>query len=124
MSGRNLKIESILHLATMDELESRRLLASAVVGNVLRVTGTSRGDDIFISRDADQIVVDLNGKISRFDDVARISVLGGAGNDRIEIDTAIIVERGRGNGKSAARIRGQLHVGGYLLSAGVMRMAL
>ena len=64
-------------------LEARRLLSITLHGKGLLITGTSGDDEITISRIGDVIQVEMNDHAEEFssDDVNRITVRGGAGND-------------------------------------------
>jgi Ca2+-binding RTX toxin-like protein len=74
--------------ATVESLESRRLLSVSLANGVLTIIGTNRGDRIeVIRRDDDgQIRVELNGTRTRyrFGDVTSINVSGRGGHDFIE----------------------------------------
>ena len=91
-----------------ESLESRRLLAHnighnpgrgnphqgdpiEIVGGVLTIAGTSKGDRIVLSSDGTNVTATINKQTSTFllSDLASISIDGGKGNDRIDIASSI-----------------------------------
>src|SRR5687767_5547906 len=86
----NKQEQNIIECRTIESLESRRMLAVTLDGDLLDITGERGPDDIVISIDdqAGTIFVDFNGEESSFDleDVFRIRVNAGRGHDFISVE--------------------------------------
>lgn len=103
---------SKINVAVLEALPSRRLLAVALSGEQLFISGTEASDHILVapnSADASKIDVNVNGEAQTFDRTAisSIFVIGGAGRDHIIIDDAITLPTTlMGNGGSDLLIGG------------------
>ena len=80
-----------LNAAVIETLQSRRLLAVAVSGAQMFVTGTAGDDHVLISLDVadpSKLDVNLNGQVQQFDrtSITSIDVEAGAGPDQIVVD--------------------------------------
>src|SRR5882724_5693667 len=84
------------HSASIEQLESRRLLSAVQIGDMLIVEGTSGSDDIFVNtRDGGVTLrVVVNGERSYFTaaGISQIQVFGYRGQDDIEISNAIPID--------------------------------
>jgi Ca2+-binding RTX toxin-like protein len=74
----------------LESLETRKLMAADLVGDILYIDGTAAGDEIEVRFDetgVDEVHVDINGDDDEFDldDVNEIRVRGLGGNDTIHI---------------------------------------
>src|SRR5688572_26053587 len=81
----------------LESLESRKLLAVTLDGDVLRVYGGDKSDEITVEFDgAGAILVNLNGKQTTWDEdvIADVVIRGKNGNDAIEIIGAPVTEVG------------------------------
>lgn len=75
----------------IDVLERRRMLSAAVAGKVLSIVGTS-GDDVYtVGISGGRVVVVENGDSTSFTGVRSINAALGNGNDKITIDSSIVV---------------------------------
>src|SRR5437773_208451 len=69
----------------IDALEERRLLSAAIVGGVLKITGSGGDDQIVLRKTTTSIILTINGHSQSFASrkVRSIRVDGGRGNDSI-----------------------------------------
>src|SRR5690348_2796138 len=85
----------------IDLLEERRLLSAAIVGGVLKVTGSAGGDEISLKKTTAGSVLSVNGRQQTFSAraVHTIRVDGGRGNDSIKdaVNLAATLLGGGGN---------------------------
>src|SRR5436305_9968636 len=85
----------------IEALEERRLLSAAIVGGVLKVTGSAGNDVISLKKTTAGIVLTVNGKQQTFSAraVHTIRVDGGRGNDSIKdvVNLAATLLGGGGN---------------------------
>jgi Ca2+-binding RTX toxin-like protein len=75
----------------IESLETRRLLAIALQGDTLVITGTKKNDTIDLTVDSGapgRVSVRVNGFLRRFtlSDIDEINIQAGQGDDRIKID--------------------------------------
>ncbi|MBC8105610.1 MAG: hypothetical protein H7Z14_03390 [Anaerolineae bacterium] len=89
--------------ASLESLESRRLLSVTLEQGVLTVTGTEQADQLAVGRNQTMIVVNDNGTASQWNpaEVTSIVVNGLDGNDQIAILPGVIkpiaINAGLGN---------------------------
>jgi hypothetical protein len=84
--------------ATIEALEGRTLMAAtlmtAIEGTQVRVTGTATNDEINVSLSDSTLTVTAAGFSKTFaaDGVKSIKVMGGAGNDLINVDASVTID--------------------------------
>jgi Ca2+-binding RTX toxin-like protein len=83
--------------ASLEHLESRRLLSITLDGQTLRITGTDGNDQLSLSRTGvDNVIARENTSSAQFDldDINEIVIGGGAGDDVIRVTANDLSDRG------------------------------
>ena len=83
--------------ASLEQLESRRLLSITLDGDTLRLTGTDGNDNLSLSRTGiDNVIARENTNAAEFDldDIDEIVIGGGAGDDVIRVFANDLSDRG------------------------------
>ena len=80
----------VLCTPMIETLEQRKLLSASVSGGELKVVGTGKADQIFLTLangDATKLFVKVNGAVSTFSmtQVREIKIYGLGGNDNIQM---------------------------------------
>jgi hypothetical protein len=118
MKARRRPARSPFTASTIEQLESRQLLAATLSGGVLTVDGSARADNIRVQLAGANIVVHLNNATRSFarSSVNSINIDGKAGNDKINVVNRqllnVVIQGGAGNDNIVGGGAGDLITGG------------